>query len=164
MSSQRRRRRGRGRRRTAEPYLYVSENVAFATADTPVNTTLYINPSGENARIFNIRSMELTMLPGATTNQSLFIIRKVPQGYAAPGITVATGTSYVDHPNILGYVLVTSVGGITFSNLVNEKDFTWRRQSVLLHGGDFISLQAVTNTSSAGQTYQATGMFDILLP
>ncbi len=108
--------------------------------------------------------MELTMLPGATTNQSLFLVRKVPQGYTAPGIIMTTGSSYVDHANILGYVLVTSVGGITFTNTVNEKDFNWIRRNVLLHSGDTVVLQAVTNTSSAGQTFQASGMFAVAPP
>ncbi len=139
------------------------EDVALATADTVSSTTLLSNAVAGNSyqapQYCRFRKPICYVTYGAAATRCMFLIRKVPAGYTAPNITVATSvTDLADVPNVVCY-------GMLLVNASNYNEVEWRmlRPNVKLNPGDNLYFQAVTNTNSAGQTFFATVEMDVSL-
>ncbi len=141
----------------AAPQLQYVEDTALATADTVSNITLY-NPTAATGTLelptsFRLRSATITIGGGATANRVLAIIRRVPNGYSFPTVTVATGlTTFQDFSNILAYGFVTT-GAIVDPD--SRIDMRLLKSNITVYPGDTIAMQTVSNISSVGQTYSA---------
>ncbi len=150
--------------RRSFPILHISEDTALATADTVANVTLYNPPLAttelELTSTFHLRSARVTIVPGATSTRVLAIIRKVPQGYSFPTITVATGIStFIDFDNILAYGVISVTG--TIGDPMARIDLRTLKRSIKINPGDTVGLQVVTNVSSANQTFLSECEYNI---
>ncbi len=139
--------RNRGRQgRRLDPNLYVLEDASIATADTAVNGSMLTNDKSSRMMV-RMRRATLMAFGGNTGARVLWIIRRVPQGYTPPSITVTSGlTVFADQADILGY----GIADFTSDNGEHYAKFTWIRRTTVLYEGDYIALQCVTNTSSTG--------------
>ena len=140
------------------PQFYVREDVALATADTVVNTTILSSPTGSTDLVkpvvFHPGPCRITIGTGNTTNTVFAVLRKVPEGYTAPSITIGDGnTTFKDVPDVLMYGIVRVYGGT--SDVMQRIDLRMLRSSIPLARGDSIVLQVVSNTSSVNQVFGA---------
>ncbi len=135
-------------------HLWTQESTSLATADTASNTTIYTNSLSESVW-FAIDSIDVSVKCGTTADsQVLYVVRKVPEGYSAPAITISSGeATFFDNDNILawgnGLILATEASG--FARIKLSRHIAKRR--VRLDQNDFIVVQAVCGTSSTNQSY-----------
>jgi hypothetical protein len=144
--------------RNTTTQLATVEDVALATADTSSDQQIYTSSPGNNTLVkpvvFHIGPTRIQVKPGGSANTIYAVIRKVPQGYSAPGITVTTGnTTFADMQNVLAYGVVRVEAAS--SDPMNRIDLRILRRSVSLARGDSVYLQVVPNISSSGQTYSS---------
>ncbi len=156
-------RRTRNRPRLSVPNIVVIEDTALATIDTASTLTIYSPPqtttSLELPSTFRLRSAKYSLLSGATAARVFAIFRRVPAGYTAPAITVATGvTTFVDVPDVIGYGLINYSGGADPENMV---ELTILKPNIRVFPGDTIVSQIVPNASSVGLTYTLLAEFNI---
>ncbi len=140
--------------------LHVSEELSVATADTPVNATVYsstVSTSAIQVPVrFTLRSCTINMQRGTAEFAKVFaIVRRVPSGYSFPSITIATGnSSFIDIPDVLAY------GFLDESDTVPYK-LDKLRSSIVLHPGDTLAIQFVSNLNSAGLKVDAITAFTV---
>ncbi len=149
-------RRSRSQRPLGTPQLATVEDGSIATADSVSTDTIYTSSTSNSVLtkpvMFHLGPTRVSIKYGSTESTVLAIVRKVPQGYTAPAVTVATGnTTFADIPNVLAYGLVRVNAGDT----MNRIDLRKLRQAVRLDRGDSIVLQTVSNINSTGQVYSA---------
>ncbi len=145
MGGKRSKRRSSGKR--MDPNIYVLEDASIATADTVVNSTLLTNGQPARMRI-RMRRAQLITTGGSGSSRVFWLIRRVPQGYSAPSITVTSGlTVYADQPDILGIGFRASSSTDTAPL---QASWQWIKRSVILYEGDSLVLQCVPNTSDSG--------------
>ncbi len=148
MSNRRRGRRGRGpvRRKKWAPNIFVGEGLSIATADTASSTTIFTN-SEQFPLDIEFKSGKMGAASGGTATAVYAILRRVPQGYSAPAITPATGTtSFVDEANVLAYGYIQWVPS-PLSNMSVALRPVFPRQT--LFAGDTLVYQIVAGTTSA---------------
>ncbi len=138
--------------------MYIVEDTALATADTVSNVTLYApafaGTEYDAPSTYSLRTASVFITGGLTANKVLAIIRKVPNGYSNPAITVANGLGvFVDYPNILAYGMVNVAASSADPML--RIDLTKVRNLTRVVPGDKIILQVVPNASSTNQIYNA---------
>jgi hypothetical protein len=149
-----RKNRRNGRKAKSSPLIYTLEDESLATADTAISGAFY-TPTLSNSSLvttqFTLRSAEIVVKAGSSTNRVFAIIRKVPDGYANPAITVTDAiTVFKDMPNVLAYGLVQVYASTT--DAMNRIALRVLKRTMLVHPGDSIVVQIVSDTSSAGQT------------
>ncbi len=142
--------------RLATPQLTVLEDRSIAAADTANNYDIFTSPSGNadltKAVLFRSGPCRIACKYGNADTAVFAILRRIPQGYSAPTITLVDGnTSFIDIDNILAYGVVRVSGSDTMARI----DMRHLRRTVRLERGDKITLQVVSNAASAGQTYSA---------
>ncbi len=154
----------RGRNRLS-PILATIENTALATADTVANVTLYAPPLTGTSSVmerwaFRLNSAKLTIFAGGTTNRIYVVVRKVPQGYTAPSISITNAvTTFADVSNVLAYGVIT-VGGGT-QDPMNRLTLTMLKPRSIVLPGDSIVLQAVSDTTSSSQTFSLLAEYNV---
>ncbi len=163
VKSRSRNRRGRVARRPRMPLFYIVEDTALAVADTTSTVTLYQPPSSttglELPSRFRLKSGTVQVSGGATANSVLAVIRRVPAGYTAPGITVTNGIgSLIDAPDILAYGLVHAFSA---NDPMMRIDLNMLRRTFVVYPGDLICLQVVANANSTNQIYNALIEYDV---
>ncbi len=148
MSRNRRRRggaRAQNRRRWA-PNLFIAEGTDIDTADTVANTTIFTN-SNDFPMNVRFKSGKIGAAAGGTATAVYAVIRRVPQGYTAPAITVATGTtSFADEADVLAYAYLQWVPSPGANMSVAYRP-VFPRQT--LFAGDTIVSQMVAGVTSA---------------
>jgi translation initiation factor IF-1 len=103
---------------------------------------------------FHPGPLRIQLKPGGSDNIVFAVLRKVPQGYTAPNITVVGGnTTFVDVMNVLAYgmVRVQAASG----DPMNRIDMRILRKSIPMARGDSVILQVVPNANSSGQQFSA---------
>ncbi len=154
----------RGNRRNGRrgvPTINVQEQVAIATADTAVNSTLYTNGDSQPFT-FNLASAKISIPPtsGATTTPVWFIIRKVPQGYTAPAMSIASGNvSFADMENVLAYGFYQFQSANTVPLVAYLRIL---KSSARLQLNDTVVMQVTPGISSAGLVYNAEVVYSTL--
>ena len=165
MVSRKNARRQNGRRQTrrlAAPVIATLDNVALATADTASNVDIFApahssTTSFVDGMVFNLRSASLTVAYGSVGTRVYFVVRRVPEGYANPTITVITAIStFVDPANILAYGVINVTG-----NNDTEIELIKSRSSMTMYTGDRITLQAVSDTTSTNQAFSGLIMYTV---
>ncbi len=154
-------RRVRQARRLTAPVIATIDGTAVATADLAVNTGLYLpahssTTSFVDAMTFRLRSATFSVNQGTSAVAKIyFVIRKVPEGYSPPSVVVSTSiTTFADPQNVLAY-------GIAPANLTDQFELTILKSTVNMTTGDSIYIQATSDTSSTGQSYSATVVYDV---
>ncbi len=145
-------RRRRGGRLTA-PQIHITEAVAVSTANTVSNTTIWTSAVGTSALEFpcriHLRKSIINVINGATASRTFVVIRRVPNGYSNPTISITTGnTSLIDFPDIMAYGFLDNGDSVPFVLDIP-------RPTMVFHPGDSLVLQAVTDVTSSGQTLSA---------
>ena len=149
-------RRNRNPRRRETPSFDILEDVSIATADTASNNTVYNPQVGtgtlEAPGFFHLRGATWSVNNSSTNTATrvLCIIRKVPNGYAFPSITVASGVTAIAGSDVLAFGLINTTALAT--NEVPSQELTIVRPRVRVDTGDTIACQIVSNVSSASQT------------
>jgi hypothetical protein len=128
------------------------ENLAIVTQDSVVNTTIFAPPQQTTAlqepNVFHYRSGNFCTLYGTVATTCVYLLRKVPNGYAVPSISLSTGVNnFVDVDNIIGYCIVHA----TTSTGPEPVPLQVLKRSIKVNPGDSIILQAVSNATSASQ-------------
>ncbi len=150
MSLRRRRRGGGGRgarttRRWA-PLLFVGEGLDIDTADTVATSTIVTNSNDFPFEV-RFRSAKMGAAAGGTAAAIFAVIRRVPQGYTAPAIAVATGTtSFADEADVMAYAYLQWVPSPGANMSVSFRP-VFPRQT--LFAGDTVVVQMVSATTSA---------------
>ncbi len=155
-------RRNRRARRIASPHIYVGEETALTAADTVSNEAIYTNTflASETSLPMRVvwKDLRVTVTYGSATTRVFAILRRLPQGYTAPAITIATGNvAFVDQPDVLGYGMIQVSGNDT----MNRIDLRKLKGSVILHSGDALLLQVVSDTASANQKYSVISEYSL---
>ncbi len=151
------------RRARSAPLLHVLEAEALATADSAITGTIYSPTLSTSALLttqFTLHTSEVAVTTGATTARVYAVIRKVPDGYANPSITVSDSINvFQDSPNVLayGYVQVYAAS----SDAMNKFKLRMRQRSITMHPGDKIVIQLVSDTSSVGQAINSLTEFSV---
>ncbi len=153
--------RNRIRRRNGRsiPQVFNVENLAPVTADTQVSQTLYNPPDTTTSlgtpTIFRFGRTELTVIAGAATARVFVVVRRVPEGYSFPAMTIASGVSSLTDPsNVIAYGYIQSTNTMpTYLTSLNTV--------LKLQPGDTIGVQAVSDTTSAGQRVDLLGSFHL---
>ena len=146
------------------PRIYTLESETLATADSPANTTIY-SPSATATTVFkpsrfNYHTCRVSVKAGGSNAVVYAILRKVPQGYSSPGVTIAdSNTTFVDPPNILAYGARYIYAAST--DPWNVIDLRPLNRSLQVNAGDSIVLQVVSDTASTGQSYDCILEYDI---
>ncbi len=151
-----------GRRRRYDPNLWVTDNVAIASANTTVSNTIYTNSLATRVSL-RFRKMQLNIAHNALTAvRVFFVLRRVPQGYTAPSATIATGaTVWTDLPDVFGYGYIYMAAVASQTNQFPE-DYTLilTRPTMTLFEGDTVVIQAVPDQSIASLSYTGVAEFD----
>ncbi len=149
------------RRRRWDPSIFTVENVSLTAADTASNNTILTIGNPAQPYSFRLKECHVQVLSGATAAMNLFCIRRVPQGYSNPSITVATGTStLIDTANVIAYGMILA-NAVASSTSEQEVELTILKPTITLFEGDTVIIQAVPNSSSTGQTYSVFGAYSI---
>ena len=143
------------------PIIQIVEDVSLTAADTASNTTIYNPPLGttsfEAPSLFIVKACRVAFFNGSGTSyRALAVLRKVPNGYSFPAITVTSGlTTFGDFPNVLGYGLVNVGVQGTLPDPMTRIDMEFLKTSIVVAPGDTIALQVVINTATTTNTYSA---------
>jgi hypothetical protein len=145
-----------------DPNLWTSAQVNLTTS--AVAQTVYTNSTAgtQLPSVVTIKSAEVALNPASTAGGYCYwILRRLPSGYSAPAITVASGlTSFVDQPDIFGVaVCVNSVASATTPDITTDVDFFWLRKRMVFYPGDTLILQAIEQNNSAS-FYEAIVLFN----
>ncbi len=153
--------RNRTRRSRSAPVIATLEQIAFTAADTVVNTTLYAPPISTTAPLqrwnVRVRGMVTTITDGDVTSfRAYAIIRRVPAGYSAPSITIAsTLTAFADVDNVLAYGLYSG------TDTRDSVQWRWLKRSASMMAGDVLTIQVVADSASANRAFSAVIEYDI---
>ncbi len=142
------------------PIIAVQEELAVATADTVVNSTLFAPPLGTTSSLqtwrFHLGSIQCEVTDGATGHRLYAVVRRVPAGYSAPSITVSTGvTTFADIANVMAYGIYTT------TDVREEVQWRWLRRNVIVQPGDTIITQYAIDISSAGSAVSTLVEYNI---
>jgi glycerol uptake facilitator-like aquaporin len=108
--------------------------------------------------VFNLRNVRVNVTYGSTVTRVYFVVRRVPEGYAAPALTISSSVnSFTDPDNVLAYA-VLNVSGTGYSL---EGDLNICKTNVVMFSGDIIYIQATSDTSSTGQTFSALAQYAV---
>ncbi len=142
------------------PQLYILEEAAVVLADTVVSNTIYTSAVGtaalEMAQRFTLNKMTMNVNYGSVASAKVFVVvRRVPSGYSAPAITISTGNlSIIDFPDVLAYGFLDGQDTVPYR-------LEMSRPSVIVHPGDSVIIQCVSNVASTGQTVSAFGRYTL---
>ncbi len=157
----RNRRPSRARSNKFDPNILVVEGSAIAVADTASNNSIITISTPSPPMLARYRGVQVSVTPGTgTATFCLFVIRRVPQGYTAPAITVAAGTSaVVDDSNVMAYGMINiNLTSATATGFVPDPiTLIPLRRTLKMYPGDVLTLQGVSNAASTGQTFSAFG-------
>ena len=145
-------------RQSGIPQLYVEEDASLAVADVSSNTTLYTSSSSASALgkvvKFTLGPARVVIKAGNSDQLVFVIIRKLPEGYAAPTNTITDGnTVFQDTPNILAYGFVRVAASST--DPMNRTDLRYLQRGCVLRKGESVVMQLLANAASTGATYSA---------
>ncbi len=130
--------------------MYTLENIAIATADSATTTNMVTTSEKTPTRI-RLTSVLLEVSGGSVACIAVFVIRRVPSGYSAPAITVATGlTTFVDQPDVLAYGFCSFVNGTVDPDPVL---IHYLRPSMTFYEGDVLAIQGTTNINSTALAF-----------
>ncbi len=140
----------------AAPQLFIRENVGLAVLDTASNSDIYSSPTSTSSLSkpvkFRSGPLRVTVVPGGTSAVVFAILRKIPEGYSAPAITITDGNSaFIDMGNVIGYGMIRVNAAVP--DPMNRIDLRMLQKEVTLLRGDKVTLQVVSNASSLGQEY-----------
>ncbi len=152
-SNRNNRRRRNGGRVKYSPQLCLVQALDVDTANVPGNQEIYGPTTNSFQSVagrvsFQVRSAKFVANAGATASQVFIVLRRVPEGYAAPtSITPADGIgSFIDEADILGYAYIFFEPTDTTTFMVPLK---MMRSTMTMYPGDTIVIQGVSTTSSA---------------
>jgi hypothetical protein len=152
--------RSRGSLGSPQPWILTLDAVAVTALNTVVNNTLYSNTS-TTPQLITFRPISMSVNGGAAAADLWFVVRRVPQGYAAPSVSTGTSiTQFIDTPNVLGYAFCKTVANTSTQNPF-EFNITWLKRSMKCNEGDVVIMQAVSDTASAAQSYNAIGAYTL---
>ncbi len=145
------------------PLLHTLEAESLALADTAITGTIY-GPTISNASLvttaLTLRSSEICVFAGNATNRVFAIIRKVPDGYANPSITVTDAiTVFQDMPNVMAYGFIQIYA--SSNDAMNRFDLRVLKRTMLMHPGDKLVIQLVSDTASTGQNISSLTEFHV---
>ncbi len=150
----RRRGNGGGRRssrRVGSPVLYTSDLVPVTTADTVVNTTV-LTMADKVRQFVRVKSLQISANAGASQSRVYYVLRRVPDGYTPPTITLTSGTTaIVDDADVIGYGILNQNATNTNPTYQPVLRMSRRKNGAVLFNGDTLVLQAVADVSSTGQ-------------
>jgi hypothetical protein len=151
----------RSTRRSA-PVIATLEQSAFAAADTVANATLYAPPTTSVTSIqqrwrVRVRGLITTVKDGDSTDfRAYAIVRKLPNGYSAPSITVSSAvTTFADVDNVLAYGLY--YGADTRDSI----QWRWLKRTTDLIPGDSLILQLVGDSASTNRAASTVIEYDV---
>ena len=161
-----RRTRYRPRRRSSQmnPRIYTLESEALTAADTPLNTIIYSTSASATTLFkpsrFVYHTCRVSVKAGSANAVIYAILRKVPQGYSTPAVTITDGnTTFVDTPNILAYGAKYIYAAT--NDTMSFVDLRSLQGSLQVRAGEAVVLQIVTDTSSAGQSIDCILEYEI---
>jgi hypothetical protein len=138
------------------------EQSAFAAADTVANATLYAPPTTSVTSIqqrwrVRVRGLITTVKDGDSTDfRAYAIVRKLPNGYSAPSITVSSAvTTFADVDNVLAYGLY--YGADTRDSI----QWRWLKRTTDLIPGDSLILQLVGDSASTNRAASTVIEYDV---
>jgi len=148
--------RNRNRRSHLVRELFVVDSVNVATATT-VNTVIYTNTAStaglELPVFWKFNSAMISASGGNNGSRWFFLLRRIPQGYSAPTVSIATGQLALSSKDILAYGMINDVtGSSAFMFGSMKRVYT----SVTLAPGDIIVLQIINDLANTGLTADAT--------
>ncbi len=144
------RRKGSRSGRRWNPNLYILDNVAVITGDGVITTTVYTNSDQVPVSLV-LKNADFSVFSGAAAARVWFVVRRVPQGYAPPAVTIATGlTAWADQPDVLAYGTIQVLAASSLQ-LPSEVRLTKLRAQTVMYQGDILVVQMVTDTNSTGQ-------------
>ncbi len=132
------------------PLLYTLEDVTIGTANTSSSDQIY-SVTDQTPVSVRFRRAVISMVAGNTATSNWFAIRRVPSGYTAGNLTIATGSSsFSDVPDVLGYAFLKASGNAVTTYAI---DVTWLKPTITLFNGDQIIVQGVPSTTSSGNQF-----------
>ncbi len=153
-----RRSRGRRSRALTVPQIFTTEGLAPVTADTQVFQTIY-NPPDSTSSLgtptrFRLGPVRIYVTPGAAASRVYIVVRKVPEGYSAPTMTISSSVGSITDPmNVFGYAIIDG------NNATIPTSLTMIKSTLTIQPGDTVVVQAVSDISSAGQKVDVIGSF-----
>ena len=132
--------------------LCVSEDIPIATVNV-LSVDDLVTVSDQQAHAFTLLRGNYSVQTGNTAVTSWLVIRRVPNGYAAPtSVNVVTGSaSFIDSPDVLAYGMFRGTPSLTSDTL----NWTIVKRSCILYDGDKVVVQGTPTASSVNNIFSS---------